>query len=41
LTQHEAPTLVDRTEKGFEQVIESHLIAHGDEKGDPSDFAAG
>src|ERR1700675_1523630 len=29
---------VDHTEKGFEQAVESHLIANGYVQGDPSDF---
>ncbi len=29
---------VDHSEKGFEQAIESHLLAHGYTKGDPADF---
>ena len=29
---------VDHTERGFEQAIESHLLAHGYAKGDPANF---
>ncbi len=31
---------VDHTERGFEQAIEDHLLAHGYEKGDPTAFKA-
>src|SRR4051794_33122977 len=29
---------VDHTEKGFEQAVEDHLLAHGYAKGDPKQF---
>ncbi len=32
---------VDHTERGFEQAIQDHLLAHGYERGDPANFRAG